>query len=271
MATSCAAPAADKIKSMFPADFAPKIAIIMGSGCGGIAAAIESPTTVSYGDLPGFPVSTVQGHAGNLLLGKLNGIPIIGLQGRVHYYEGNPRAMMIPVYAMKLVGCENLLLTSAVGSLRRDCGPGSLVCITDHINLQGVNPLVGPNDPIGPRFPDMQNAYDSGLRKALMETSQAENLAVAEGVYCATSGPSFETPSEIRAFRTLGADVVGMSTVPEVILARHSGLKVACLSIVVNLAAGMDGAVISHDETLHYTKQAAERVETLLKGWIKKI
>jgi xanthosine phosphorylase len=268
--TCIAQTAADKIRELAPG-FQPRIAMTLGSGCGDVANAIENPIVIDYKDLPGFPVSTVQGHAGQLLLGTLAGVPIAGLKGRVHYYEGNPKAMVVPVYAMKLIGCEFMFITNAAGSLRQEMGPGALVALTDHINFSGVNPLVGHNDPIGPRFPSLYNAYDKELREILIDIAKENSIKLHSGVYVGTSGPSFETPAEINAYRILGGDTVGMSTVGEVILARHCNLRVCAVSIVVNYAAGMTDDHITHDETLHYTKLAADSVATLVKAWVNKV
>jgi len=271
MTDKCIAqPAADKIKELAPG-FAPRIAMILGSGCGDVANAIENPIVIDYKDLPGFPISTVQGHAGQLLLGTLGGVPIAGLKGRVHYYEGNPKAMVIPVYTLKLLGCEFIFITNAAGSLQKEMGPGALVALTDHMNFSGVNPLVGPNDPIGPRFPSMYNGYDKELRDILLGIAKENNITLHSGVYVGTSGPSFETAAEINAYRIMGGHTVGMSTVGEVILARHCDLRVCAVSVVVNYAAGMTDDHITHEETLHYTKLAAGDVATLCKSWVQKV
>mmetsp|Transcript_280 Transcript_280/g.733 ORF Transcript_280/g.733 Transcript_280/m.733 type:complete len:285 (+) Transcript_280:110-964(+) len=267
---SIAQDAADKIKELAPG-FTPRIAMTLGSGCGDVANAIENPIVIDYKDIPGFPVSTVQGHAGQLLLGTLGGIPIAGMKGRVHYYEGNPRAMVIPVYTMRLIGAEFMFITNAAGSLRQEMGPGALVALTDHMNFSGVNPIVGHNDVIGPRFPSMYNGYDQELRDILMGIAEDNKIKMHQGVYVGTSGPSFETAAEINGYRILGGDTVGMSTVGEVILCRHCGLRVCAISIVVNYAAGMTDDHITHDETLHYTKLAAESVATLVKAWVAKV
>lgn len=256
---------------MLPDDFAPKLAIILGSGCGAVADAIENVVAIPYADIPGFPVSTVAGHAGLLVCGTLAGVHVACLKGRVHLYEGHDAAILrVLIYTLRLIGCELLFSTSAVGSLRESSGPGSLVALTDHINLQMRNPLIGANDPIGVRFPSMNDAYDPDLRRLLKETASEQHIELHEGVYVACLGPSFETPAEIRAFRTLGGDVVGMSVVPEVILARHCGLRVVSMSIVVNYAAGMRDGHITHEETLHYTALAADNVAKLMKGFIGK-
>jgi len=271
MSDSVAQPAANFIKERVPG-FTPQLGIILGSGCGDIGKAVEDCVTISYCEIPGFPVSTVHGHAGKLLLGKFAGMSVACLQGRVHLYEGmDPSTVRIIIYTLKLIGCEMLFLTSAVGSLVVENGPGTLVCISDHINFQGRHPLIGPNDPIGGRFISMLDAYDPELRSTLAECAKDNNIRLPEGVYCALTGPSFETPAEIRAMKTLGADVVGMSVVPEVICARHCGLRVVGVAICVNLACGLKEGHINHEETLHYTSQAAEDVKTLVSGFIQKL
>lgn len=225
---------------------------------------------IPYADIPDFPVSTVHGHAGEFILGTLEGVSVACLKGRIHLYEGiDARKLQIPIYTMKLLGCETLFLTSATGSLRPEAGAGSLVLLTDHINMQGLNPLVGKNDPIGTRFPSLKDAYDPELRQKMKAFAEAEGIKLHEGVYLACLGPSFETPAEIRAFRTLGADVVGMSTVAEVILARHCGMKVLAISAVVNLASGMAESHITHEETLHFSNQASGNLTALLRGFLK--
>ena len=248
------------------AERAPRLGIVLGSGLGAVAEALEDAVVVPYTELPDFPAPSVHGHAGTLALGTLSGLPVACLQGRRHVYEGgDPGAMRGPVRALKAAGAEALFVTNAAGSLRPEVGPGSLMAISDHVNMLGVNPLTGPNDEeVGPRFPSLRDAYDPSLRATLREAADALGIALAEGVYLATAGPSFETPAEIRAFRTLGADAVGMSTVPEVILARHAGLKVVAVSAVTNLAEGMGGEVLSHDQTLRYANQAAGDLTRLI-------
>ena len=248
------------------AERAPRLGIVLGSGLGAVAEALEDAIVVPYTELPDFPAPSVHGHAGTLALGTLSGLPVACLQGRRHVYEGgDPGAMRGPVRALKAAGAEALFVTNAAGSLRPEVGPGSLMAIADHVNMLGVNPLTGPNDDaVGPRFPSLRDAYDPGLRATLREAADALGIALAEGVYLATAGPSFETPAEIRAFRTLGADAVGMSTVPEVILARHAGLKVVAVSAVTNLAEGMGGEVLSHEQTLRFANQAAGDLTRLI-------
>eukprot|EP00960_Hanusia_phi_P054849 762790-Hanusia_phi.AAC.4 len=272
MAEEAAKAAAAAIRACLTEDFTPLIAITLGSGCGDVADAIVPVKVINYSEVPGFPVSTVQGHAGQLILGHLAGVPIVGLKGRVHYYEGNPRSMVVPVYTVKLLGAKYLMITNASGSLREEMGPGALVALTDHMNFSGANPLIGPNsDGMGPRFPSLYNAYDPELRSILLNIAGDKGIKVHEGVYVGTSGPSFETPAEIKAYRVLGGDVVGMSTVGEVILARHCDLRVCAISVVVNYAAGMTDQHITHEETLHFTKLAAEKVATLVMGWVQRV
>jgi xanthosine phosphorylase len=257
--------AADVIRDRAPG-FEPALGIILGSGLGAVAEALEDPVAIQYGDLPGFPQPGVAGHAGSLSLGTLSGLPVAIFQGRRHVYEsGDATGMRVPVRTLKQLGAEALLVTNAAGSLNAHLGPGKLMAIADHINLLGVNPLTGPNEEeIGPRFPSLRDAYDPELRQTLHDAAGSLGIALAEGVYLATAGPSFETPAEIRAFRTLGADAVGMSTVPEVILARHAGLKVAAVSAITNLAEGMGGEALSHEQTLRYAAAAAEELTRLI-------
>ena len=248
------------------AERSPRLGIILGSGLGAVAEALEDAVSIPYTELPDFPAPSVHGHAGTLGLGTLSGVPVAVLQGRKHVYEGgDPGAMRGPVRALKAAGAEALFVTNAAGSLNADVGPGSLMAISDHINMLSVNPLTGPNDDaIGPRFPSLRDAYDPELRALLHESARSLGVRLAEGVYLATAGPSFETPAEIRAFRTLGADAVGMSTVPEVILARHAGLKVAAVSAITNLAEGMGGEALSHEQTLRFANEAAGDLTRLI-------
>ncbi|HEY6695174.1 MAG TPA: purine-nucleoside phosphorylase [Solirubrobacteraceae bacterium] len=248
------------------AERAPRLGIILGSGLGAVAEALEDAVTIPYTELPDFPAPSVHGHAGTLALGTLSGVSVACLQGRKHVYEGgDPGAMRGPVRALKAAGAEALFVTNAAGSLDANVGPGSLMAISDHINMLGVNPLTGPNDDaIGPRFPSLRDAYDPELRSVLHAAAGRLGVKLAEGVYLATAGPSFETPAEIRAFRTVGADAVGMSTVPEVILARHAGLRVAAVSAITNLAEGMGGEALSHEQTLRYANAAAGDLTRLI-------
>jgi xanthosine phosphorylase len=248
-------------------DFQPRLGIVLGSGLGGIADALANATRFPYGELEGFPQPTVAGHGGTLHMGELNGLPVAVYAGRKHVYEGgDPGAMRGPIRLLKQLGADALLVTNAAGSLRAEVGPGRLMAITDHINLLGVNPLTGPNDDsVGPRFPSLRDAYDPALLDQLRAAAAALSVDLAEGVYLATAGPTFETPAEIRMFRTLGADAVGMSTVPEVILARHAGLRVAAVSAITNLAEGMGGEELSHEQTLRNAEVAARDLVRLVQ------
>ncbi len=240
-----------------------RVGLILGSGLGALADAVEGATIIPYGDLPGFPATGVAGHEGRLLLGHLAGVPVAVLQGRAHYYEtGCADVMKIPVRALARLGCESLLLTNAAGSLEPDAGPGSVMLITDHINFTGVSPLFGEtgND----RFVDLTGAYDADLAGRLRDAARRERIALPEGVYMWFSGPHYETAAEVRAARMLGANAVGMSTVPEVILARQAGLRVAALSIITNLATGVAEAPLTHAVVMENAAGAATTVQRLL-------
>ncbi len=244
----------------------PEVGMLLGSGLGEIADRINNPVTLSYADLPGFPAPTVRGHSGQLLIGDWNGRRIACMQGRFHLYEGHkPPTVAIPIRALKAAGCHSLVLTCAAGSLNPEVGPGSLVALNDHINWSGISPLIGPNDEtIGPRFFDLSNTYDTALRGALHESAKELGQPLHEGVYLWALGPNFETPAEIEAFRRLGADLVGMSTVPEALAAVHCGLRVAAIAVVTNLAAGIQTTALSHEETLSAGTQAAPHLGELL-------
>jgi inosine/guanosine/xanthosine phosphorylase family protein len=250
--------------------FRPRLGLVLGSGLGGLADAVQDATAIPYADLPGFPVGAVAGHAGRLVLGTLEGTPVVVLQGRAHLYEGILASdLAVPVRTVRALGAESLVLTNAAGSLNPQAGPGSLMALTDHINFMGANPLTGPNDDaLGPRFVGLGDAYDLDLRAALRAAAEAEGVTLHEGVYLAVAGPSFETPAEIRAFRTLGADAVGMSTVPEVIAARHCGLRVAAVSAITNLAEGMGDEVLSHEHTLASAAVAARDLQRVLARFV---
>jgi xanthosine phosphorylase len=246
---------------------APRLGLMLGSGLGELADRLAERVEIPYAELPGFHAGGLAGHAGVLVLGRLAGQPVAIFSGRWHAYEGiDGSAITTPIRALKQLGAELLLLTNAAGSLRPQVGPGSLVCITDHINVLGFNPLTGPNDDAaGPRFPSLRDAYDPELRERLHIAARALAIELHDGVYLAVAGPSFETPAEIRAFRMLGADLVGMSTVPEVIAARHAGLRVAAVSAVTNLAEGMGGEELSHEQTLRVARQGAARLGPLIE------
>jgi purine-nucleoside phosphorylase len=251
----------------------PRVGVVLGSGLGAVADAVADPVAIGYEDLPGFPRPGVQGHAGRAVLGELSGVPVCVLMGRAHFYEGgDPAPRITPVRALRAAGAEVLVLTNAAGSLRAELGPGRLMAISDHINLTGYNPLAGPNDEsIGPRFPSLRDAYDPALRAELHAAASELGIALGEGVYLAVSGPSFETPAEIRAFRTLGADAVGMSTVHETILARHAGLRVAAVSAISNLAEGMSDVPLSHEQTLADAQRAAGDLARLLEAFVGRL
>lgn len=261
--------AAEIIRATTP-DFHPQVALVLGTGIGALAEAIEDPTIIDYGELPGFPRSAVEGHAGRLVLGNLSGLSVACMQGRVHLYEGHPAAnLALPIRALRLAGCETLVLTNAAGSLRAEFLPGSLMMLSDHINMTGANPLIGNNDErFGPRFPDMTEAYDRTLRSRFSDAATALGITLHEGVYLALLGPNFETPAEIQAFRRLGADAVGMSTVPECLVARHCGMRVAAISTLTNLAAGMTDKELSHEQSLAVGAEAAKDLGRLLPAFL---
>ncbi len=263
--------AASLIKTKIP-NFIPKIGIILGSGLGGLVDLLTDAVSIAYDDIPDFPLCHVQGHAGKLVLGYLAGVPVVFLQGRKHFYEGiDNKDIQILVRTLKTLGCEILLITNAVGSLRTDVGPSQLMLIQDHMNFQFNNALVGENDEsFGPRFIPMDDAYDLELRNIMQATAKELDIPLATGVYCGTLGPNFETPAEIRAFRTLGADVVGMSTVSEVLVGRHCGLRVVVVSTITNFAAGMSAEKLSHELTLHYAKLGATNLSNLIRNFVGK-
>ena len=250
----------------------PRIAIVLGSGLGAVAEAIESPIFVPYGEIPHFPQSTVEGHSGRIVAGQLGGVPVIIMQGRVHYYEGyTPQQVTFPMRVLGRLGIETVILTNAAGGINVNYQIGDLVLLADHINMLGFNPLIGPNEPrfgsssaSGLRFFDMTQAYSVDLRSLAQAAARADGPALHEGVYLATSGPSFETPAEIRAFRALGADLVGMSTVPETIVARHMGVEVLGISCVTNLAAGISATNLSHEEVFEAGSRVQHRLANIL-------
>lgn len=253
------------IRAAVPGPF-PKTALVLGSGLGGLAELMTGTTDIPYGDIPGFPVPTVAGHQGRLRVGALAGHPLVCMQGRLHAYEGHPaQAIALPVRILRRMGVERLILTNAAGGLKPNLPAGTLMLIEDHINFTGQNPLVGPNDDaFGPRFPDMSHAYDPELRAKFDAAAARAGVALAHGVYVWALGPSFETPAEIRMFAALGADAVGMSTVPECIAAIHCGMRVAALSVITNLAAGLGTDALTHEETLREAAKAYGRVEKLM-------
>lgn len=249
----------------------PTVGVILGSGLGGFVDALPNPQIFKYADLPHFPQSTVSGHSGQLAIATLeNGPTIACLQGRFHYYEGHGHdAVAYPVRALKALGVKTLVVTNAAGGINTSFKPGDLMCITDHINLMGRNPLEGPNnEALGPRFFDMANAYNRDLRATLMQTATSLGIDLKEGVYAGVLGPCYETPAEIKAFKTLGGDAVGMSTVPEVIVANHCGLNTVGISCITNMAAGIATHSLNHDEVLETGRDAATQFNQLLTHFI---
>ena len=258
---------------------APQIAIVLGSGLGAAANAVERPVVIPYAEIPHFPRSTVEGHSGRIVAGLLNGVPAVIMQGRVHYYEGySPAQVTFPMRVLGALGVRATVLTNAAGGIGEGYRIGQLVALADHINFTGFNPLVGPNDArfgfqphSGLRFFDMTEAYSKALRALAREAAREEGFDLDEGVYIALSGPSFETPAEIRAFRTLGATLVGMSTVPETIVARHMGIEVLGISCVTNLAAGLGASQLSHEEVFEAGRKVEDRLSRLLERLAPKI
>lgn len=256
--------AAQYIQSKIPKK--PKIGIVLGSGLGIYVDQIQNKTVVSYDDIPHFKKTSVEGHSGALIYGEVHGVPVVALQGRIHAYEGYPmEEIVLPVRTMGMLGIEYLFLTNASGGINADFHPGDIVTISDHINLSGRNPLVGPNiAELGPRFPDMGNAYDKELRELLHQVGKNNHVDLKSGVYCSVLGPTYETPAEIRMLRIIGADLVGMSTVPEVIAAAHLGLKVAGVACITNYAAGIKQEKLSHADVKKVAEKAMVGFATVL-------
>jgi purine-nucleoside phosphorylase len=251
----------------------PRIGVILGSGLGDFAESLADAASMDYRRIPAFPVSTVEGHFGRAAIGVAAGVPVVALEGRLHFYEGYTMDQVtFPVRVLGRMGVRTLIITNAAGGIRADFRQGALVLIRDHINLQGTNPLIGHNDPrLGQRFPDMTHAYSERLRRAAREEGKRLGLALEECVYSAVTGPSFETPAEIRALRTLGADLVGMSTVPEVIVARQMGIEVLGISCVTNLAAGILDQPITHEEVLETGRRVRTQFTALLHALLPRI
>lgn len=251
----------------------PQIAIVLGSGLGAFADEFTSATKIPYAEIPYFPRSTAIGHVGQLVVGKVEAIPVAGMQGRVHLYEGySAKDVVFPIRVFARMGVKAVILTNAAGGIKREFTQGRLVVISDHINLQGVNPLTGPNDErFGLRFHDMTDAYDKGFREMAVGEGNRLGIGMYEGVYAGLAGPSYETPAEIRYLRTIGADLVGMSTVPEVIAARHSGIRVLGISCVTNAAAGILDQPLNHVEVLETAERVKGQFIRLLKAVIPRI
>ncbi len=251
----------------------PTIGLILGSGLGTLADEIENPIIIDYKDIPNFPVSTVEGHAGQLVIGKLMGKQVIAMKGRFHYYEGYPmQEVTFPVRVMKAIGVELLLVTNACGGLNPELYPGALMIINDHINMTGNNPLIGPNYPeLGPRFPDMSSAYDKELIKFVHKVGKKIDINTHEGVYVSISGPTYSSKAESKMFQIMGADTIGMSTVPEVIVAKHSGMKVIGISCVTDMAILEGSHSISHEEVMEVANRTRPKFIKLVKEVIKEV
>jgi purine-nucleoside phosphorylase len=251
----------------------PRIALVLGSGLGGFADDFEESVSIPYEEIPGFVRSTAQGHAGRLVIGKIDSVPLLAMQGRVHYYEGySLEEVTFPVRTFGLLGIKTLVLTNAAGGINVQLTQGALMVISDHVNLMGVNPLRGPNDDrFGPRFPDMTAVYSPELQELVVDEAKAIGVEVRRGIYGALSGPSYETPAEIHLLRNLGADAVGMSTVPEAIVARHMGLEVLGISCITNMAAGISDEPINHEEVMATGDRVRETFAELLRRVIAAI
>jgi purine-nucleoside phosphorylase len=263
--------AAAYIRSCAPAEA--KIGVVLGSGLGAFADELEDRTAIPYTSIPDWPASTAIGHAGKLVFGKLGGLDVVVMSGRSHLYEGySPAEVTFGVRTLGRVGVRTLVLTNAAGGINLGYSQGALVLISDHINLQGVNPLIGPNDDrLGPRFPDMSDAYSAEFRAVARETAAELGIEVGEGVYAAMSGPSYETPAEIRYLRAIGADLVGMSTVPEVIVANHMGMRCLAISCVTNMAAGILPQRIDHEEVLETGRRVRDTLVRYLKALVGRL
>ena len=250
-----------------------RIAVVLGSGLGGFADDFEEAVRIPYSDIPGFAASTVAGHAGSLVIGKVGTVPVVAMQGRVHSYEGySLEEVTFPIRTFKLLGIETLLLTNAAGGIDVQLSEGALMIISDHLNLMGVNPLRGPNDErFGPRFPDMTEVYSRELQETVVEEANGLGIEVRRGVYAALSGPSYETPAEIHMLRSFGADAIGMSTVPEAIVARHMGMKVLGISCITNMAAGISNGPINHEEVMEIGNRVRATFTQLLRRIIARL
>jgi len=251
----------------------PEIALVLGSGLGAVADGLTDTVTIPYQRVPHFPAPTVAGHAGNMVVGKLDGAGLIVLQGRFHYYEGHSlEVVTFPIRVLQFLGVRTLILTAATGGVRAELRPGNLVCLSDHLNLIGANPLRGPHDDrLGPRFPDMTEVYSKRLRQLARDEGKRLRIHVISGIYAGLPGPSYETPAEIRMLQALGADVVGMSTVPEAIVARHGGMDVLAFALVTNAAAGVVGTPITHGEVLEAGTKAASMLARLIRRVVLKL
>lgn len=251
----------------------PRVGVVLGSGLGGLVDRLEAAQTIPYAEVPHFPATTVSGHAGNLAAGRLGGVPTVMLQGRFHYYEGHDlETLTFPVRVLRRLGVSTLILTAAVGGLRDGFGPGTIVCLEDHLNLLGSSPLRGPNDDrLGPRFLDLTEVYDRSLRDLATAEAGELGLKLASGVYAAVPGPNYETPAEVRMLRALGADVVGMSTVPEAIVARHGGMRVLAFAVVANWGAGILPQPLSHADVLDAMDRTGPELARLIERVVARL
>ena len=268
--------AATVVRQRLPEGWTPRVGVILGSGLGALADEVEEVASIPYGEIPGFVQSSVVGHVGRLVAGTLEGTRVLVMQGRLHYYEGySLQQTTFPVRVMRALGAHTLLVTNAAGGLNPSFRAGDLMLIEDHINMLGwggQNPLIGPNDPeLGPRFPAMNPAYDPGLLKIAEEAAAACNIEVRRGVYIVLAGPNYETRAELRALRQLGADAVGMSTVPEVLVARHGGMKVLGISNITNMALADSDEPVNHEEVLQVAEESRPRLARLMKEVIGRI
>ncbi|SEN20856.1 purine-nucleoside phosphorylase [Lihuaxuella thermophila] len=254
-------------------DHQPEIGLILGSGLGDLAKEIEEAVVVPYGKIPHFPVSTVEGHAGQLVIGKLGGKTVVAMQGRFHFYEGySQQEVVFPVYVMKALGIRMLIATNAAGGMNANFRPGDLMVITDHLNMTGSNPLIGPNEEeLGPRFPDMSAAYTPELRELAFLVARKQDVQLQQGVYAGVSGPTYMTPAELIMLRNLGADAIGMSTVPEVIAARHAGLQVLGISCITDMAIGEELEPLTHEQVVEVANRTKPRFMTFIKGILEEV
>lgn len=251
----------------------PLLGLILGSGLGGFADSFRDRAVIPFSQLPHFPSPTVPGHSGNLVVGYAEGVPAVALQGRIHLYEGHSiEEVVFPVRVLGALGIRRLVITNAAGGINPTFQPGALMLITDHINMMGTNPLIGPNvDEMGPRFPDMSEAYDEEMRTIALEAAEQKKIPLYQGVYIGFSGPSYETPAEIRMCRTLGADAVGMSTIPEVITANHMGMRVLGISCITNMAAGILPRKLTHEEVIDTAEKASGKLQSLLRSILPRL
>jgi purine-nucleoside phosphorylase len=266
--------AADAVRKR--TSYRPRVGLILGSGLNDLADSVQKADIIPYADLPNWPISTVHGHAGRLVIGELDGQVVLVMQGRIHFYEGYGMSQItLPVRVMQRLGLEMLIVTNAAGGVNDNFEPGDVMLITDNLNLMamtGANPLMGPNiDELGPRFPDMSQAYDRELMEIARKVAASENIQLREGVYCGLSGPSFEGPADLRFLHMIGADAVGMSTVPEVIVARHGGMRVLGFSGISN-KANLDGSTVTtHDEVIEAGKTISPKIETIIRGVLRSL